>query len=87
MGIYGGKCVRCGKSLPHGQLCFQRTCADCVKRIADDPTTERRCPNDGNRMFREVLWDVVVHGCPACHKMWVDWEEMNSPNDPLGAAV
>jgi len=87
MGVFGNKCVRCGKSLPYGQPGLDRTCAECARHTKYDPQAERRCPGDGSRMSREVVWDIVVDGCPVCHKMWVDGSEISSPSEVLGAAV
>ncbi len=87
MGIFGSKCVRCGRSLPDVKLGTIPTCDECAGGSEYDPMTDRLCPRDGRLMYRDVVWDVLVYGCPTCRKMWVDPEELDSPNEALDAAI
>ena len=84
MGIFGGKCVRCGKSLPNDRTGAARTCADCTQHLHGKLEPERRCPKDGTKMTLETVWNILVERCPVCHSVWLDGGDITSPGDTSG---
>jgi hypothetical protein len=82
MGIFGGKCVRCGKSLPYDGADSARTCPDCARHLDGQLEVGRLCPKDGSRMTLETVWNILVERCPECDGVWLDGGNITSPNDP-----
>ena len=84
MGIFGSKCIRCGRSLPNSGADVDRTCPDCAQHIDGQLEAGRPCPKDGSRMTVETVWSILVERCPECHGVWLDGVMLTSPGDGRG---
>jgi hypothetical protein len=76
MGIFGEKCVRCGRKRTRSEFEGLPTCKECELKVLADREHKRTCPVDGAQMEKRVVRNVVVDRCPSCHGAWLDGDEI-----------
>jgi hypothetical protein len=80
MGLFGEKCLRCGKRRTKHTFDGVPTCEACELEIRtwSDAAKEgvQTCPNDGADMVKDVVLNVVIDRCPSCNSVWLDGGEL-----------
>ncbi len=76
MGLFGEKCVRCGKKTRLESSKGLPTCEECQAQLNAERETKRSCPVDGSVMNKDIVQNVVIDRCPSCRGIWLDAGEL-----------
>ena len=76
MTLFGETCVRCGEKRTRSEFEGFPTCTKCVLKIQANREQERKCPVDGDVMYKSVVHNVIVDRCGTCAGVWLDGDEL-----------
>lgn len=76
MGIFGERCVRCGRTRTRREFEGLPTCDACEAQIRYSREEQRICPLDGSAMQKEIVLNIVIDRCPSCRGVWLDGGEL-----------
>jgi len=77
MGLFGEKCLRCGKKRTRKSLEGVPTCDGCELDLEAGREEKRLCPIDSAEMKKEVVCNVILDRCETCGGVWLDGGELD----------
>jgi hypothetical protein len=86
MTFFGETCVRCGEKRTHSQFEGFPTCTKCELKIQAGREQERRCPVDGDELYKSVVHNMILDRCPTCAGVWLDGDELGLLKKTLSEA-
>ena len=75
--ILGEYCARCGKTRTKSEFDGIPTCGTCELDIRAEREEKRNCPECQTEMDKQVVMNIIVDKCPACHGAWLDGGELD----------
>ena len=87
MGLFGEKCVRCGKKRTKKSFEGVPTCEVCELKIKAAREEPRRCPIDASVMKKDVVHNVIIDRCEQCGGVWLDGGELEVMKEAIEAGA
>jgi hypothetical protein len=89
VGMFAGKCARCGQRRTRREYEGLPTCEPCEKlieaKIRASKEQTRRCPLDGGEMAKEIVLNLIIDRCSSCRGVWLDGGELEEMRGAIEA--